>query len=113
MSEERQKAPGVDFERRSALFLCAEADVSDRAPDLAHRLYALADRLDRLRPLSHKPDAFFEERDEIREALRREARALGARAPQANPRGRFETGAIRDGGRVVSVERRGRRDVRP
>lgn len=86
--------------------------MSDAAPGLADRLYALADRLDRLKPLNHTPDAYFEERDEIREALRREAAALGRRAPCVNPRGRFETGMIAGPGRMVRVEKRASRSLR-
>ena len=75
---------------------------------LGERLLALAHRLDRLRPLSSDPEAYFVERDEIRRALVREAEALGARRPDAVAKGRFATGAVVVEGRRVQVERRGR-----
>ena len=86
--------------------------MSDAAPGLADRLYALADRIKRIQPLNHRPDAYFEERDEIHKALLREAAALGRRAPGANPRGRFETGVIAGPGRMVRVEKRATRSLR-
>ena len=74
---------------------------------LGRRLVALADRLDRLRPQSHDPEAYHLERDEIRQALLREAQALGARVAAPVERGRFETGVLRRDGRAILIERRG------
>ena len=80
--------------------------MSDR---LGERLLALAHRLDRLRPQSHDPEAYFVERDDIRRALMREAERLDARATLAAARGRFTAGAVVVEGRRVQVERRGER----
>ena len=77
---------------------------------LAERLLALADRIERLKPLNHDPDAYFVEKDEIRRTLMREAETLGARRPDPAPRGRFEAGAVAVQGRMVRAEvRRARR----
>jgi hypothetical protein len=77
--------------------------MSDRSRDeLGQRLRALAQRLDRLRLLNHDPEFFHIERDEIRHALMCEADALSKSAVALNPRGRFETGALRIGGRASS-----------
>ncbi len=77
---------------------------------LGSRLRRLADRLDRLRPLNHDPEAYFVKRDEIRRDLVREAEALDARERAAPPRERFHAGLLVAKGRTVKAEiRRARR----
>jgi hypothetical protein len=75
---------------------------------LSGRLRKLADRLDRLRPLNHDPEAYFVERDDIRKALMREAGELDRPAAAPAERGRFEDGVKAVNGRLVRAERRGR-----
>jgi hypothetical protein len=78
---------------------------------LAARLRALAERIERIRPLNHDPEAYFVERDAIRRDLLREVETLERRGESASPpRERFETGQIAGRRGLVKVEiRRGRR----
>jgi hypothetical protein len=80
------------------------------ADELAARLAVLADRVDRLRPSNHDPEAYFIERDQIRATLKKLAADIApSRVGVAAERGKFTAGAIRVDGVRVSVERRGHR----
>jgi hypothetical protein len=77
------------------------------AVGMAQSLRALARRLDRLRPLNHEPEKYFEDRDEIRRELERLADAVSpAGVSRNNARAKFEAADVYARGRVVKVSRR-------
>ena len=82
------------------------------AADSARALRALADRVERLKPLASDPEAFFVERDEIRAELGRLAKRLlaGRVDPPRAPLERFSAGTIAAAnGRRIACEVRGAR----
>ena len=84
------------------------------ADDPAARLAVLANRVERLRPSSHDPEAYHVERDAIFRELRKLAGELATkRIDIPTPRGKFTAGSIEDNGRRVGVERRGQRARKP
>ena len=71
--------------------------------DLASELLSLRDRVGRLRPLNHDPEAYFVERDDIQHALGKLARRLSPSLARLtrSPRARFTPGLIVVKGRTV------------
>jgi hypothetical protein len=82
--------------------------------EAAQALLALADRIDRLRPLSSDPEKYFVDRGEVVADLLKVARELDPRgaAEKRGPKPKFTPGTLIVGGRRVPVERRGARRAR-
>ena len=78
--------------------------------ETARALFDLADRVGRLKPLNHDPEAFFVDRSEIEAELVRLARKLrpGPQRESPRPRERFAEGLIPFKGRLIPSIRRGR-----
>ena len=79
--------------------------------ETARALFDLADRVGRLKPLSHDPEAFFDDRSEIEAELVRLARKPepGPQRESPRPRETFAEGLIPFKGRLIrSSIRRGR-----
>jgi len=75
----------------------------------AGRLFALAARVGRLKPLNHDPEAFFVDRGEVEADLKRLAEDVnpGCIAPRRAPDSKFTLGRVDVGGRSVFVATRG------
>lgn len=73
--------------------------------DLASELMSLRDRVRRLRPLNHDPEAYFVERDDIQHALGKLAKRLCPNLARlrSNPRAPFTPGPIVVNGRIVGA----------
>jgi len=78
--------------------------------ETARALFDLADRVGRLKPLNHDPEAFFVDRSEIEAELMRLARKLrpGPQRESPRPRETFAEGLIPSKGRLIPSIRRGR-----
>ena len=81
--------------------------------ETARALFDLADRVGRLKPLNHDPEAFFVDRSEIEAELVRLARKLhpGARPQSPRPRETFAEGLIPLKGRLITASVRRRRAI--
>jgi hypothetical protein len=86
------------------------------ASEASQAIFALVSRLERLKPLTRDPEAYFLERGDVAAGLKRVARALAApdpAAPAKAERGVFTPGALAVNGRVVPVSVRKRRNPPP
>ena len=81
--------------------------------ETSRALFDLADRVGRLKPLNHDPEAFFVNRSEIEAELVRLARKLhpGPRRESPRPREAFAEGLIRLKGRLIPASVRRRRAI--
>ena len=81
--------------------------------ETARALFGLADRVGRLKPLNHDPEAFFVDRSEIEAELVRLARKLhpASRAESPRPRETFAEGLIPLKGRLIPASVRRRRAI--
>ena len=79
--------------------------------EAAGRLFALAARVGRLKPLNHDPERFFVDRGEVEADLKRLAEDLnpGRVAPRRAPDSKFTPGCVEVRGRSVFVATRGGR----
>ena len=81
--------------------------------ETARALFDLADRVGRLKPLNHDPEAFFVDRSEIEVELVRLARKLQPDPQRESPRPRetFAEGLIPLKGRLIPASVRRRRAI--
>ena len=78
--------------------------------ETARALFDLADRVGRLKPLNHDPEAFFVDRSEIEAELVRLARKLWP-GPEQEPTPAQDAGLIPLKGRLIPASVRRRRAI--